>query len=103
MSAEISITDEVKIVADEISFWAQILMTKLHSIKSYTEENIQNMKTCIDLFYIFMMNWVNLTSVTSADTAVSTSAVTTSSFSQKSVNCINSLTLEQLIAAMSVN
>jgi len=40
MSAKISMTDEVKIVADEILSWAQILMTELHSIKSYTEENM---------------------------------------------------------------
>ena len=31
-------------------------MTKLHSIKSHTEENMQNMKACTDLFYIFVMN-----------------------------------------------
>jgi microcystin-dependent protein len=40
---------------------------------------------------------------TSVDTAISTSAVATSSSSQESVNCMNSLTLKQLIAAMSVN
>jgi hypothetical protein len=44
-----------------------------------------------------------LTSATSVDTAISTSAVATSSSSQESVNCTNSLTLKQLIAAMSVN
>jgi len=88
-------TDEVKTVADEISSWAQILITKLHSIKSHTEENMQNMKACTDLLYIFVMNWDNLTSTTSA--------VTTLSSFQESVNCTNSLTLKQLIAAMSVN
>ncbi len=79
MSAETFMTDKVKTVADEISSWAQILITKLLSMKSYTEENMQNMKTHTDLLYIFMINWVDLTSVTSVDTAVSTSAVTTSS------------------------
>jgi len=49
------------------------------------------------------MNQDNLTSATSVDTAISTSAVATSPSSQKSVNCTNSLTLKQLIAAMSVN
>jgi hypothetical protein len=61
------------------------------------------MKACTDLLYIFVMNWDNLTSATSVDTAISTSAVATSSSSQESVNCTNSLTLKQLIAAMSVN
>ncbi len=78
-------------------------MTELCSIKSHTEENIQNMKTCTDLLYIFVMNQDNLTSATSVDTAISTSAVATSSSSQESVNCMNGLTLKQLIAAMSVN
>ena len=78
-------------------------MTKLHSMKSYTKENMQNMKTHINLLYIFVMNQDNLTLTTSVDTAISTSAVTTSSSSQEFVNCTNSLTLEQLIAAMSVN
>ena len=53
------------------------------------------MKTCTDLLYIFVMNWDNLTSTTSA--------VATLSSSQESVNCTNSLTLKQLITAMSVN
>ncbi len=103
MSAETSMTDEVKTVAEKISSWAQIFITKLHSIKSCTEENMQNMKTCINLLYIFVMNQDNLTLTTSVDTAISTSAVATSSFSQESVNCMNSLTLKQLIAAMRVN
>jgi len=72
-------------------------------MKSHTEENMQNMKACTDLLYTFVMNWDNLTSATSVDTAISTSAVATSPSSQKSVNCTNGLTLEQLIAAMSVN
>ncbi len=103
MSAETFMTDEVKIVAEKISSWAQIFITELHSMKSHTEENIQNMKTYTDLLYIFVMNWDNLMSTTSVDTAISTSAVATSSSSQESVNCTNSLTLQQLIAAMSVN
>jgi len=81
MSAKTSMTDEVKTVAEKISSWAQILMTKLHSIKSYTEENMQNMKTCINLLYIFVMNQDNLTLTTSVDTAISTSVVATSSSS----------------------
>jgi len=40
---------------------------------------------------------------TSVNTAISTSAVATSPSSQEFVNCTNSLTLKQLIAAMSVN
>ncbi len=103
MSAEISMTDEVKTVAEKIFSWAQILMTKLCSIKSCTEKNMQNMKTHINLLYIFMTDWDNLMLTTSVNTAISTSAVTTSSSSQEFVNCTNSLTLEQLIAAMSVN
>jgi len=95
MSAETSMTDEVKTVADEILSSAQIFMTELHSMKSHTKENMQNMKACTNLLYIFVTNWDNLTSTTSA--------VATSSSSQESVNCINSLTLKQLIAAMSVN
>ncbi len=49
-------TDEVKTVAEEISSWAQIFMTELHSMKSHTEENMQNMKAHTDLLYIFVMN-----------------------------------------------
>ncbi len=86
MSAETFMTDEVKSVADEISSWAQILITKLHSMKSHTKENIQNMKACTNLLYIFVVNQDNLTSTTSA--------VTTLSSSQESVNYTNSLTLK---------
>ncbi len=96
-------TDKVKIVAEEIPSWAQILMTELHSMKSHTEENMQNMKACMNLLYTFVVNWDNLTSTTSAGTAISTSAVATSSSPQEPVNCTNGLTLKQLIAAMSVN
>jgi len=103
MSTETPMTGEVKTVAEEIPSWAQILMTELHSIKSHTKENMQNMKAHTDLLYTFVVNWDNLTSTTSAGTAISTSAVATSSSSQESVNCTNGLTLEQLIAAMSVN
>jgi hypothetical protein len=103
MSAETSMTDEVKTVAEKISSWAQILMTELCSMKSHTEENMQNMKACMNLLYIFVINWDNLTSTTSVDTAISTSAVATSSSSQESVNCMNSLTLKQLVAAMSMS
>ena len=78
-------------------------MTELHSIKSHTEENMQNMKACTNLLYTFVMNQDNLTSATSVDTAISTSAVTTSPSSQESVNCMNSLTLKQLVAAMSMS
>jgi len=70
-------------------------MTKLCSMKSYTEENMQNIKAHTDLLYIFVMNWDNFT--------LTTSAVATLSSSQESVNCMNSLILEQLIAAISVN
>jgi len=96
-------TDEVKIIAEKISSWAQIFMTELCSIKSHMKENMQNMKTCTNLLYIFVMNQDNLTSATSVDTAISTSAVATSPSSQELVNDTNDLTLEQLIAAMSVN
>ncbi len=103
MSAETSMTGEVKTVAEEIPSWAQILMTELHSMKSHTKEDMQNMKACMNLLYTFVMNQDNLTSTTSAGTAISTSAVATSSSSQESVNCTNGLILKQLIAAMSVN
>ncbi len=96
-------TDKVKTVAEKISSWAQIFMTELHSMKSCTKEDMQNMKACTDLLYIFVMNWDNLMSTTSVGTAISTSAVTTSSFPQESVNCMNGLTLEQLIAAMNMS
>ncbi len=72
-------------------------------MKSHMKENIQNMKACTDLLYIFVMNWDNLTSATSVGTAISTSAVATPPSSQESVNCMNGLILKQLIAAMSVN
>jgi len=72
-------------------------------MKSCTEKNMWNMKACTDLLYTFVMNWDNLTSTTSVNTAILTSAVATSSSSQESVNCTNSFTLKQLIAAMSVN
>jgi len=49
------------------------------------------------------MNQDNLTSATSVNTAISISAVATLSSSQESVNHMNSLTLKQLTAAMSVN
>jgi len=78
-------------------------MTELHSMKSHIKENIQNMKACTDLLYTFVTNQDNFTSTTSVDTVISTSAVATSSSSQESVNCMNSLTLKQLIAAISVN
>ncbi len=94
MSAKTFMTDEVKIIAEKIFSWAQILMTELHSIKSHTKENMQNMKACMNLLYIFVMNWDNFTSTTSVDTAILTSAVARSSSSQESVNCTNSLTLK---------
>ena len=56
MSAETSMTDKVKTVAEKISSWAQIFITELHSMKSHIEKNMQNMKTCINLLYIFVMN-----------------------------------------------
>ncbi len=103
MSAETSMTDEVKIVAEKISSWVQILMTELCSMKSHTKENMQNMKAHKNLLYIFVMNWDNLTLTTSVDTAISTSAVAILSSSQESVNCTNGLTLKQLVAAMSMS
>ena len=95
MSAKTSMTDEVKIITDEILSEAQILITELHSMKSHTKENIQNMKACTNLLYIFVVNQDNLTSTTSA--------VTTLSSSQEPVNCMNGLTLKQLVAAMSMS
>ncbi len=103
MSAKTPMTDKVKTVAEKISSWAQILMTKLHSMKNYMKENMWNMKACINLLYTFVMNQDNFMSATSVDTVISTSAIATSSSSQESVNCMNSLILKQLIAAMSVN
>ncbi len=78
-------------------------MTELHSMKSCTEEDMQNMKAHTNLLYIFVTDQDNFTLTTSVDTAISTSAVTTSSSSQESVNCTNSLTLKQLVAAMSMS
>ncbi len=78
-------------------------MTELHSMKSHTKENMQNMKACTDLLYTFVMNQDNFTLTTSVGTAILTSAVATSSFSQESVNCMNGLTLKQLVAAMSMS
>jgi len=72
-------------------------------MKSHTEENMQNMKTCTDFLYIFVMNQDNLMSATSVNTAILTSAVATSPSSQELINCTNSLTLKQLTAAMRVN
>ncbi len=103
MSAETSMTDEVKTVAEKISSWVQILMTKLHSMKSHMKEDMWNMKAHMNLLYIFVADWDNLTSDTSVNTVSSTSAVATSSSSQESVNCTNSLILKQLTAAISVN
>ncbi len=103
MSTKTSITDKVKTVAEKILSWAQILITELCSMKSHIKENMQNIKTCTNLLYIFVMNWDNLTSTTSVNTAISTSAVATLSSSQESVNCTNSLTLKQLTAAMRLN
>ena len=39
MSAETSMTDEIKTVAEKILSWAQILITELHSIKSHTKDD----------------------------------------------------------------
>ncbi len=103
MSEETFKTDEMKTVAEKIPSWAQIFMTELHSMKSHIEENMWNMKACTDLLYTFVVNWNNLTSTTSVDTTILTSAVAASPSSQESVNCMNSLTLKQLVAAMSVN
>jgi len=61
------------------------------------------MKACMNLLYTFVTDQDNLMLTTSVNTAISTLTVATSSSSQKSVNCMNSLTLKQLIAAMSVN
>ncbi len=94
MSTETSMTNEVKTVAEKISSWVQIFITKLCSMKSHTEENMQNIKAHMNLLYTFVMNWDNLTSATSVNTAISTSAVATSSSSQESVNCMNNLTLK---------
>ena len=78
-------------------------MKELCSIKSHMKEDMQNMKACTNLLYIFVMNQDNLTLTTSAGTAISTSAVATSSSSQKPVNHMNGLTLKQLTAAIRMN
>jgi len=67
------------------------------------KENMQNIKAHTNLLYIFVMNQADLTSITSANTAVSTLVVATSSSSQESVNYTNSLILEQLMAVINVN
>jgi len=72
-------------------------------MKSHTEKNMQNMKACTDLLYTFVMNQDNPTLATSVGTAILTSAVTTSPSSQEPVNCMNSLTLKQLVAAIGMS
>ena len=103
MSVKTSMTDEVKTVADKISSWAQILIKKLHSMKSHMKKRMQNMKNHTDYLYIFMSDWVNFTSVTSVNTAVSTSTVSTSSSPQESVNYTSSLFMKQFMTTMRVN
>ncbi len=103
MSKETLKAGEMKTVAEKIPSWVQILMTKLCSMKSCTEEDMQNMKACMNLLYTFVVDWNNLTLTTPVGMAILTSAVAASSSSQESVNCMNSFTLKQLIAAMSVN
>jgi hypothetical protein len=56
-------------------------MIKLQHKELY-EENMQNIKACINLLYTFVTDWDNLTSATWVDTVILTSAVTTSSFSR---------------------
>ncbi len=95
--------EKVKFAAEKISSWAQIFIKELHSIKSHKEKRMQNMKNCTDHLYIFMTDWVNLTSVTSADIAVLTSTVSTSFSSQESVDCTSSLFIKQFMMTMRVN
>ena len=78
-------------------------MTKLHSMKSCTEERMQNMKNYTDHLYIFMTDWADLTSVTSADTAVSTSTVSTSFSPQESVDYTSSFFMKQFMMTMKAN
>jgi len=78
-------------------------MTKLHSIKSHMKENMQNMKTCTDHLYTFMTDWADLTSATSADTAVLTSTVSTSFSPQESVDHTSSFFMKQFMVTMRVN
>jgi len=78
-------------------------MTKLCSMKSHIKENMQNMKACTNLLYTFVVDQNNPTSTTSVNMTILTLAVAASPSSQESVNCTNSLTLKELIAAMSVN
>ncbi len=61
------------------------------------------MKNCTDYLYIFMTNWADFTSVTSADTADLTSTVSTSFSSQESVDCTSSLFMKQFIMTMREN
>jgi len=72
-------------------------------MKNHMKENMQNMKAYMNLLYTFMMNQDNLTSATSVDTAISTSAIATSSSSQELVNCMNDFILKQLVAAISMS
>ncbi len=103
MSEKTSITEEVEFIAEKISSWVQIFIKELHSMKSHTEEKMQNMKNHTDYLYTFMTDWVNFTSVTSADTAVSTSTVLTSFSPQESVNCKSSFFIKQFMTVMRVN
>ena len=78
-------------------------MTKLCSMKSHTKKNMQNMKNCTDHLYTFMTDWADFTSVTSADTAVSTSTVSTSFSPQESVDCMSSFFIKQFMITIRAN
>jgi len=103
MSEKTSITEEVKSAAEKISSWAQIFMKELHSIKSCMKEKMQNMKNHTDHLYTFITDWVNLTLVTSADTAVSTWTISTSFSPQESVDHMSSFFMKQFMMTMRIN
>jgi len=103
MSEKTPITEKVESAAEKIPSWAQILIKELHSMKSYMKEKMQNMKNHTDHLYIFMTDWADLTSITSADTAASTSTVSTSFSPQESVDCISSFFMKQFMVAMRTN
>ncbi len=96
-------TKKVESAAEKISSWAQILIKELHSMKSHMKERMQYMKNYTDYLYIFMTDWADFTSVTSADTAVLTLTVSTSFSSQESVNHTSSFFMKQFMVTMRIN
>jgi hypothetical protein len=95
-------TDEVKIVAEKILSWVQILITELHSMKSHMKRTCRTWRL-VQIFFTSLW-WIETTHINYI-----------SRYSYFNISCCNiiffsrisqlykCLTLKQLIAAMSVN